>query len=57
MKSGSYNKLGKFKYDVLRGLQTLALTATAPPFVREQIKGRLDLSKPLREVIMPMYVT
>jgi ATP-dependent DNA helicase RecQ len=41
-----YARLGRFRKRYLGGVQTIALTATATPYVREDIKGILELAEP-----------
>jgi ATP-dependent DNA helicase RecQ len=41
-----YARLGRFRKRYLDGVQTIALTATATPYVREDIKGILELAEP-----------
>ncbi|TVQ01164.1 MAG: RecQ family ATP-dependent DNA helicase [Planctomycetaceae bacterium] len=41
-----YARLGQFRRRYLHGIQTIALTATATPHVREDIKAILEMSEP-----------
>ncbi len=41
-----YARLGRFRKRYLGGVQTIALTATATPYVRQDIKGILELAEP-----------
>lgn len=45
-----YAKLGQFRNRYLGGVQTIALTATATPHVRQDIQAILDMKSPLQFV-------